>query len=152
MKKHYPGIAVINPASGEPYNPADWAKVDNPEQAEWLLIIPEYGPRFLLSKRELGDDLTFLQAIERASEEGGTTGTRRQWLDIYDAIEGPERLNKVLRLIGGDEIEWKWYWTSETFQSGSGSAWVFSGTSGNLSTGNARFIAYAARLFRASEI
>ena len=153
MEKHYPEIAVINPTTGEPCSPSDWSKVDNPTAAEWLLITPEYGPAYLFSKRQLAGSVKFEEANELAAEKDGTTGTRRQWLDISEALESDNNaLNKVLDMIGGDPIDSKWYWTSETFQSGGSSAWLFTGTSGYLYYGSSRIGAYAARLFRASEI
>lgn len=145
-------VFIIDPDTGNPVDPATWVKTfADTKVAEEVLIQRPDGSSFLLSKHALGNDMKFNEAVEAAKQKGGTLGTRRQWLDIYDAIYGPGELNETLKLIGGDEIECQWCWTSETVQSSSNFAWIFLGTGGYLSNG-ARIIAYAARLFRASDI
>lgn len=143
-------IDIIDPATGRPVSVKEWEKVADPTTAEAVLITNEFGQQFLLLKSEDQKYFTFSQANEMAAALGGSTGTRKQWIDVYEAIH-TAGLNDALKLIGGNPIRNTWYWTCEkdSDQSYAGSAWYFYGSSGIVGSGNARFHASAARVFRA---
>lgn len=143
-------VQIIDPATGRPVSVKEWEKVADPTTAEAVLITNEFGQQFLLLKSEDRKYFTFGQANEMAAALGGTTGTRKQWIDVYEAIH-TAGLNDALKLIGGNPIRDAWYWTCEkdSDQSYAYSAWIFYGNYGYLSYGNARLGANAARVFRA---
>lgn len=70
--------------------------------------------------------------------------TRREVIDIQDAQDAELGLNDLLEKVGGGALE-GWHWTSELWfarRSNAYYAWIFSGTSGNLTSTN---VAYALR-------
>ena len=127
-----------------------WEKQEDPTTAQSVVIRNEFGQEFVLDKEALPGEMEFQPALDAAAVRGGTTGTRKQWIDVYEAIH-TAGLNVALALIGGDPIGRAWHWTGEkdSDQSNASYAWIFYGNNGNLSNGNYRIHAYAARVFRA---
>ena len=128
----------------------DWKQVEDPTVAEAVVIRNEFGQCFELSPVESDKDMKFDDALAWARERGGNTGTRKQWIDVYEAIH-TAGLNDALRLIGGDPIRRDWYWTCEkdSEQSNASNAWIFNGNNGYLYYTYTRFLTSAARVFRA---
>lgn len=143
-------VQIIDPATGRPVSVKEWEKVADPTTAEAVLITNEFGQQFLLLKSEDQKCFTFGQANEMAAALGGTTGTRKQWIDVYEAIH-TAGLNDALKLIGGNHIRGAWYWTCEkdSDQSNANCAWIFNGNSGYLTYYGSRIFTFAARVFRA---
>ena len=157
-------VFIVHPDDGSLFTPEQWkerAEKDgfDPATAHWVAIRNEFGQTFALHKKQLAEgaedsdkkvEFKFDEALEKAKALDGTTGTRKQWIDVYEAIH-TAGLNDALELIGGDKITGKWYWTQEkdSDQSYASSAWVFNGNNGYLNSGNGRISAYSARVFRA---
>ncbi|MBO6168522.1 MAG: hypothetical protein J6O51_00970 [Bacteroidales bacterium] len=147
-------LHVEDPETLRLVTPEEWFDIEpcaDPTAADWIRISNAEGQSFFLYKYEVPDELPFQKAKDAALAKGCDTGTRKQWIDIYDAIHAAG-LNQLLTSLGGDPIMRKYYWTSErdSDQSTSNYAWLFNGTIGSLNYGY-RVNAYAARLFRASE-
>ncbi len=144
-------VQIIDPATGRPVSVKEWEKVADPTTAEAVLITNEFGQQFLMLKSEDQKRFAFGQANEMAAALGGTTGTRKQWIDIYEAIH-TAGLNDALNLIGGDRIRGAWYWTCEidSDQSHAYYAWIFPGSYGHLNHDSLHSTA-AARVFRPFE-
>lgn len=128
----------------------EWEKQEDPTAAKSVVIRNEFGQMLELDKEALPGEMKFQDALDAAAAQGGTTGTRKQWIDVYEAIH-TAGLNEALELIGGDTIDLMWYWTCEkdSDQSNAYNAWIFSGNSGTVPYNNARINAYASRVFRA---
>ena len=157
-------IFIVHPDDGSWFTPEQWkerAEKDgfDPTSAHWIAIVNEFGQKFLLHKNQIKEgsddsdkkvEFKFNEALEKAKALDGATGTRKQWIDVYEAIY-TAGLNDALELIGGDKITGKWYWTQEkdSDQSYANGAWVFYGAYGYLSSGYDRVGAYSARVFRA---
>lgn len=127
--------------------------IGDPNSVEWVCIEnTRYGFSFLLNKNALKEKLNYSASVERAKEihPAGRLGDRFEWISVYNAIH-TAGLNDILERIGGDTIDYSWYWTEEQdeFPSNAGDAWIFSGGSGNLYCNIARFNADYARVFRA---
>ncbi|MBR1510930.1 MAG: hypothetical protein IJ623_09805 [Bacteroidales bacterium] len=139
-------IYIINPKTEGLETIKDWKKVEKPESAEWIVIENNDGKRFRMHKKDLIKQMTQPSAIGAAKKAGGRLGTRREWMDVGDArFEG---LDEAISLIGGDSLDYKWYWTEEKHQRNANYGWLFSGTSGNLNN-YGRVNTYHARVFHA---
>lgn len=157
-------IFIVHPDDGSWFTPEQWKERTEkdgfePASAHWIAIVNEFGQKFLLHKNQIKEgsddsdkkvEFKFNEALEKAKALDGTTGTRKQWIDVYEAIH-TAGLNDALELIGGDKITSKWYWTQEkdSDQSYASYAWVFPGGNGYLVSGSYRVNAHCARVFRA---
>lgn len=134
----------------------NWEKDICSKHAEWVAIRNEKGETILLHKKGITVDgnkaIKFDKANEAAAAfvSGGHIGSRKDWIDVYEAIH-TAGLNDVLKLIGGEPINKDWYWTKEKDSDKRyySNAWVFSGSYGSLDDGDIRVSAYSARVFRA---
>ena len=79
---------------------------------------------------------------------GGSAEAYLLYTQILKSRQDP--INKTIVAAGGTAVAYN-FSTRLAFQSSSGTAWIFSGTSGTLYYGNYRINANAARLFRASK-
>ena len=128
--------------------------IGDPNSIEWICIEnTKYGFKFLLLKNEPNWKLNHPESVKRAKDihQDGRLGDRFEWISVYNAIH-TAGLNDVLKRIGGDIIDNKWYWTEELdeFASYAGTAWVFNGGNGGyVSCSSARYYACNARVFRA---
>ena len=149
-------VFILEPKTEKLCIVKDWKKDSSPKRAEWVAIRNEKGETILLHKKNITVDgrpvIKFNKANEAAAAffEGGHTGSRKNWIDVYEAIH-TAGLNKALKLIGGEPIKKEWYWTREkdSDQSYAASAWVFNGSYGSLFHGYGRVVASFARVFRA---
>lgn len=151
MNKNFTKVYVLDPATGQPVDAQEWLSSENKTAAEWVIIEnTRYNFRVALHKNGIGN-LTYNDALAAAAKvcDGGRTGSRIEWITVYNAIHTAQ-LNDILTNIGGEEIKHIWYWTEEMDedQSTSYHAWVFYGTFGGLGCGN-RIYADGARVFRA---
>lgn len=152
---HIPRVTfrVIDPETNYSMNADEW--MHKPEEirqrAEWISIETDLGYQFLLHKKKLPADTWAKQqlAAKKVHPEG-RCGTRLEYLFIQYARENFETdLDELLRAIGGDDFMYDWFWTEEKVQSNATGAWYFYGTSGVLSTSNARYDSHASRVLRA---
>ena len=149
--RNFTNVTVLTPDGKE--NILDNIGPDARKDIEWVVIENIiYGFKFALHKKELMDDQNYFASKIAAKRDGGDCrlGNRFEWISIYNAIH-TAGLNNVLKEIGGDPIDWKWYWTEEMDedQSGAAYAWNFSGTIGYLDASSARDGSYASRVLRA---
>ncbi len=149
-------VFILEPETEKLCTVESWKMDRDPERAEWIAILNDKGGIILLHKKGITVNgcpvVKFNQAQNAAAAFviGGHTGTRKDWIDVYEAIH-TAGLNSALELIGGECIWSRWYWTKEkdSNQSGAYYAWFFGGNYGYLSYGNVRISAYYARVFRA---
>ncbi len=149
-------VFILEPEAGKLCTVENWKKDSDPNRAEWVAIRNEKGEAILLHKNGITVDgnpeIKFDKANEAAAAfvSGGHTGSRKDWIDVYEAIH-TAGLNDALKLIGGEPIKKEWYWTKEkdSDQSYAYYAWIFNGNYGYLLYGNVRIYASYARVFRA---
>ena len=152
MNKNFTKVYVLDPATGQPVDAQEWLSSENKTAAEWVIIEnTRYNFRVALHKNGIGNR-TYDDALAAAAKvfDGGRTGSRIEWITVYNAIHTAQ-LNDILTIIGGEEIKRIWYWTEEMDeeQSYSNFAWVLYGSIGYLYYGGIRIYAYGARVFRA---
>lgn len=152
MNKNFTKVYVLDPATGQPVDAQEWLGRENKTAAEWVIIEnTRYNFRVALHKNGIGKR-TYDDALAVAAKvcDGGRTGSRIEWITVYNAIHTAQ-LNDILTNIGGEEIKRIWYWTEEMDedQSYSNLAWVFPGYLGGLGYIYARSLATGARVFRA---
>ena len=148
-------VFILEPKTEKLCIVKDWKKDSSPKRAEWVAIRNEKGETILLHKKNITVDgrpvIKFNKANEAAAAffEGGHTGSRKNWIDVYEAIH-TAGLNNALKLIGGEPIKKEWYWTREkdSDQSAAACTWLFGGGNGDLGNGDASFGAHHARVFR----
>lgn len=128
--------------------------IGDPNSVEWVCIEnTRYGFSFLLNKNALKEKLNHSASVERAKEihSAGRLGDRFEWISVYNAIH-TAGLNDILERIGGDTIDYSWYWTEEQdeFAGSATYAWFFYVSyNGYLYYSYARSYASYARVFRA---
>lgn len=149
--RNFTNVTVLTPDGKE--NILDNIGSDARKDIEWVVIENIiYGFKFALHKKELMDDQNYFASKIAAKRDGGDCrlGNRFEWISIYNAIH-TAGLNNVLKEIGGDPIDWKWYWTEEMDedQSFAADAWFFGGAPGGLDTYSARCGGIAGRVLRA---
>lgn len=162
-------IYIVNPLTGKLETPKSWARSENPQSAE-LVVLKRTGEQggLFISKNLLKDEngvleVNFNDAVKLASEYKPTTvypvdrtvegafrlPTRRECLDVYDArFQG---LDDALRLIGGDPLTDYWILTGDEVPAPEynfSNAFVFHGNYGNVYITN-KYNTYAVRPFSA---
>lgn len=161
-------IYIVNPLTGELETPKSWARSENPQSAE-LVVLKRTGEQGLfISKNLIKDDLGVLKVdfddavklasgykpttvypVDRTVEGAFRLPTRRECLDVYDArFQG---LDDALRLIGGDPLTDYWIWTGDEDpdpEFSSSGAFVFNGNYGGV-RGNYKYGTYTVRPFSA---
>ena len=162
-------IYIVNPLTGKLETPESWARSENPQSAELVILkrTNEQGGLFI-SKNLIKDNrgvlkVNFDDAVKLASGYKPTTvypvdrtvegafrlPTRRECLDVYDArFQG---LDDALRLIGGDPLTDYWIWTGDEDpgpEYNSISAFIFNGYYGSVDN-YVKYSTYAVRPFSA---
>lgn len=148
-------IYIVNPLTRELETPESWARSENPQSAE-LVVLKCHGNQggLFISKNLIKDDLGVLKvefddAVKLASGYKPTTvypvdrtvegtfrlPTRRECLDVYDArFQG---LDDAMRLIGGDPLTDTWVWIGDEDpdpEYGCIYAFIFNGNDGNVNS------------------
>lgn len=159
--QNFTNVTILTPDGKE--NILDNIGPDARKDIEWVVIENIiYGFKFALHKKELMDGQNYFASKIAAKRDGGDCrlGNRFEWISIYNAIHSAG-LNNILKEIGGDPIERKFYWIEEldedprswkqdeSGQSYATLAWSFSGTFGSLYTYVARISSNASRVIRA---
>lgn len=136
-------IFIENPADKTLVSVEDWKKVENPQSAQVVIIQTSETAGIKIHKKELAGRYEFKEAQEAVTavldfdDTSFRCPTRRECLDIYDArFQG---LDEALEVIGGDKLDDHYIWTCESDTApeySSSNAFVFSGRSGSLSSGN----------------
>lgn len=149
-------VYIINPDNNELCTVEDWRGEKDRERAKFVVLELDNGERRMYYKNRLkakdgSTDMSWSTALSMGDEftvdglDGWRIESRREALEC--AGDAWNIFPEAVELIGGDIIR-DWFWTRDAFQSFSGYAWVFSGSSGSLTYGS-RSNSCAARVFRA---
>lgn len=132
-------IYIENPADQTLVAVDDWKKVENPQSAQFVIIMTSETTGIRIHKNQLAGRFNFNEAQEAAvglkdsDGQGFRCPTRRECLDIYDArFQG---LDEALELIGGDRLDNNCIWTCEEDpepEYSSNNAFFFDGNNGEL--------------------
>lgn len=144
-------IFIVNPADQTLVAVDDWEEVDNPQSAQFVIIMTSENSGIRIHKKELTGRFNFNEAQEAAAGlkdsdgQGFRCPTRSECLEIYDArLQG---LDEALELIGGDSLDGNSIWTCEEDPDPKYSsyyAFFFHGYYGVLRTNN-KYYSYSVR-------
>ena len=150
-------VYIVNPDNNELCAVEEWKKEADPTRAKFIVLELDNGERRMYYKKKPvgpdgATDMTWTEAKNLAAgfEVDGLSGwkleSRREALDC--AGDAWDIFPEAVDLVGGDIVR-DWFWTCEAFQSNSGYAWFFGGSSGDLYYHYVRLGVYAVRVFRA---